>query len=231
VRLSGVNVDVETSDGKPLRILHGIDAEFARGRLTLVRGPSGSGKSTLLAVAGLLILPSRGEVYLHGVPMHDLSTADRRRQRLENVGFIFQQHRLIERLSALENILLAQSLRGRTDRARAHELLESQGLGELANTQVKRLSGGQRQRVSIARTLSSDPPVVLCDEPTASLDAASVHMIARELRRLAKSEQRAVVVVTHDERLEIYADTVLMLFDGNVTGIHTRPVPVSSHAA
>jgi putative ABC transport system ATP-binding protein len=231
VRLSGVSVDVEASDGKLLRILHAVDADFSRGTLTLVRGPSGSGKSTLLAVAGLLILPSNGEVYLHGCPMHDLSLADRRRQRLENVGFIFQDHRLIERLSALENILLAQSLRGRTDCSRAHSLLDTQGIGELASTQVRHLSGGQRQRVSVARTLSCDPSVLLCDEPTASLDNDSVHMIAGELRRLAKSEQRAVVVATHDERLELYADTVLMLFDGNVTGFHTRAAWESSHAA
>lgn len=215
LRLDGVCVDVETGRA-PLRVLNEVNAAFHSGRLTLVTGPSGSGKSTLLAVAGLLVQPSVGNVWLGGTRVAKLDAERVRQLRVGHIGFVFQDHRLIERLNPIENILLAQAVTGGENVAQARNLLSQLQLDHVLTTPVLRLSGGERQRVSIARSLSGNPEVLLCDEPTAALDTASALNVAGVLRYLASERGRAVVVVTHDDRLRRFADEVLELADGRV---------------
>ena len=188
------------------------------GELILVEGPSGSGKTTLLSLLGCVIYPTEGDVYVRGRHTSDLSDKKLSRLRLENVGFVFQNFNLIAPFSALDNVAFPLKLMGHSNREarrRALELLDRFGLEDRRKNRPYELSGGQKQRVAIARALITDPAMLLCDEPTASLDADSIRRIMQELRELA-DEGKAVVVVTHDPRLEEYADRLIRVENGRI---------------
>lgn len=219
--------------GEVVEALRGIDLAIARGELLLVMGPSGSGKSTLLHLLGGLERPTAGSVLLHlddGATALasggardaalDLARLDDERLaalRRRQLGFVFQEFHLLPTLTAQENVQLPLLLDGVAEasaRAAAARRLAQVGLAARADHLPDQLSGGERQRVAIARALIADPPVLLCDEPTGSLDSVRGQEIFALLRSLAHDEGRTVVVVTHDPAAEPFADRIVRLRDG-----------------
>jgi len=189
------------------------------GELTLIIGPSGSGKTTLLSLFGCVIYPSFGEVWINDVNITGLSEKKLARIRLEKIGFVFQKFNLIAPLTALENVMMPLQLQGIAEKdakLRATDALVKVGMGDRLKNLSNDLSGGQQQRVAIARALVTNPEIMLCDEPTASLDIKSVSVVMDELRGLAR-QGKAVAVVTHDTRLRPFADRILYVTDGAVS--------------
>jgi putative ABC transport system ATP-binding protein len=204
-----------------VRALDRVSLDLFRGEVLLILGPSGSGKTSLLQILGGLIAPTSGSLTVAGMPASSLSAKARRRLRLDYFGFIFQAHHLIPTLTAWENVAVALDLkgvRGRTAEARSRFLLDGLGLGSRADAFPSELSGGQRQRVAVARACALDPPVILADEPTASLDSAAGRQVIELLRDLADHQGRAVGIVTHDERWRAHADRIVSIEDGRVAG-------------
>lgn len=203
--------------------LKASSVELKAGELLLIIGPSGSGKTTLLSLFGCVIYPSSGEVWIDNVKVNDLNESKLANLRLIKIGFIFQRFNLIAPLTALENVMMPLLLQGISDRdakVKATAALEKVGMGDRLKNLSNDLSGGQQQRVAIARALVTDPELMLCDEPTASLDIASAGIVMRELKALAK-QGKAVAVVTHDMRLRPFADRIVYVLDG---GISDKPV-------
>lgn len=196
-----------------------VSVSVRRGEVVMVLGPSGSGKTTLLQILGALIRPTEGAVSVNGREISGLSVQALRRLRLDCFGFVFQAHHLMPTLTAWENIALAldlKGIRGRLAERRSRELLEILGLAGRAHAYPAELSGGQRQRVAIARACALDAPVILADEPTASLDSSAGWQVTQLFRDLADRQSRAVVFVTHDERLTSIADRIVRIEDGRI---------------
>ncbi|MCO6476135.1 MAG: ABC transporter ATP-binding protein [Phaeodactylibacter sp.] len=186
--------------------------------LVLIEGPSGSGKTTLISLIGCVIYPTDGKVFVRGVHTSGLNDRELSKLRLDNIGFVFQNFNLIAPFSALDNVAFPLRLMGKSGREARREALaqlEKLGLAGRRQNRPRELSGGQKQRVAIARALATNPRILLCDEPTASLDHASLDKIMSELRNLSR-EGKAVVVVTHDPRLEEYADRIVRVEDGKI---------------
>ncbi len=199
--------------------LQETSVELKSKELTLIIGPSGSGKTTLLSLFGCVIYPSFGEVWIDDIKVNDLNEKQLAKIRLEKIGFVFQKFNLIIPLTALENVMLPLQLQGIGDKEakkKATEALIKVGMGDRLKNLSADLSGGQQQRVAIARALVTDPEIILCDEPTASLDIKSVSIVMEELQMLAK-QGKAVAVVTHDSRLRPFADRIIYVTDGAVT--------------
>lgn len=194
-----------------------ISLSVAAGEVVLIMGPSGSGKTTLLSMLGGLLKPSSGRIRLGP---DEISVLDERRLpevRLRRIGFIFQDFNLLSALSTLDNVAIVAQLAGLTSaqaRQRASQLLEQLGLAHRLNFLPEKLSGGEKQRVAIARALVNQPDLILADEPTANLDSHHGYETMRLLRRIAKEENRSVVIVSHDQRIKDIADRVLWLEDG-----------------
>jgi putative ABC transport system ATP-binding protein len=199
-------------------VLHGVDLEVRGGELVLLMGPSGSGKTTLLSILAGLLRPTSGTVTLSGHVLDALDEGSIAALRRRHVGFVFQTHNLFPALDAAANVALAFRMRGASPalaRERARAALADVGLSDRADHLPRELSTGQQQRVAIARALAGDPPVVLGDEITASLDAA--HAVeAMELLRRRIGPRSAALLVTHDGRLRRFADRVIVLDDGRV---------------
>jgi putative ABC transport system ATP-binding protein len=191
----------------------------------LLMGPSGSGKTTLVSIMGAILRPTSGSVKIQGKEIADLSEKQLPRIRLDHIGFVFQGFNLFPTLSASENVELALDLKGiRGSKAsrKAAALLEQVGLGDKLRSFPSDLSGGQKQRVAIARALAGDPEIMLADEPTAALDSHSGRMVMEMIRGLAHDKGRAVVIVTHDNRILEYADRVVRIEDGKTTKNENR---------
>lgn len=200
----------------PVVALQPTTLAFERGRLALILGPSGSGKTTLLSLLGCVIYPTTGKVSVGGEYVDNLSEKRLAKIRLKQIGFVFQSFNLIAPITALENVLFPMRLQGvsmREARRRAEDMLHRVGLYEKRFSLPKQLSGGQQQRVSIARALVTQAPLILCDEPTASLDKESSERVMKELKSIT-AENRAVAIVTHDTRLIPYADRVIYVTNG-----------------
>jgi putative ABC transport system ATP-binding protein len=201
-----------------------VDLRVARGEVVLVDGPSGSGKTTLLLMLGALLEPTSGSVVVDGDDIWALPERRRPSLRAHHFGFVFQDFNLLGALTAAENVTLAANLAGVTGheaRQRATSALERVGLGRRIDFRPDQLSGGEKQRVAVARALVNDPAAILADEPTANLDSANGRQVSRLLRALASDDQRAVIIVTHDNRLHDIADRVLWLEDGALQQIDT----------
>ncbi len=193
--------------------------DLRSGDLTLIIGPSGSGKTTLLSLFGCIIYPSFGDVFIDGIKISELSENELATIRLKKIGFVFQQFNLVAPLTSIENVMLPMLLQGITEKEaseRANSALDIVGMGNKLNNLPKTLSGGEQQRVAIVRALVTDPEMILCDEPTASLDIKSVAVVMEELKQIA-TKGKAVVVVTHDTRLTPFANRVLYVNDGMVS--------------
>lgn len=199
--------------------LKASSVELKSGELMLIIGPSGSGKTTLLSLFGCVIYPTFGEVWIGGIKVNDLNERMLAKIRLEKIGFVFQRFNLIAPLTALENVMMPLLLQGVAEKqakAKATEALVKVGMGDRVKNLSNDLSGGQQQRVAIARALVTNPEMILCDEPTASLDITSVAIVMEELKNLAK-QGKAVAVVTHDTRLQPFADRIVYVLDGAIT--------------
>ncbi len=195
------------------------NVDLMSGELTLIIGPSGSGKTTLLSLLGCVIYPSFGEVWIDGVRVDELSEKKLAQIRLKKIGFVFQKFNLIAPLTALENVMMPLVLQGISEKEakkKAAAALEKVGMGDRMKNLSNDLSGGQQQRVAIARALVTDPEMMLCDEPTASLDIKSVAIVMNELKQLA-TQGKAVAVVTHDTRLTPFADRIIYVIDGAIS--------------
>jgi putative ABC transport system ATP-binding protein len=202
-----------------VRALRGVSLDVRAGEVLMVRGPSGSGKTTLLQLIGALKRPSAGTLTLDGARIDALPPEALRKIRLQRVGFVFQSYNLFPTLKAWENVAVTLDLLGSDRRAgetRARSLLDDLGMGPRADFYPAKLSGGQRQRVAIARALAHDPAIILADEPTAALDRESGAMVTQLLRVLAHDQGRAVVVVSHDARLEPRVDRIVTIEDGRL---------------
>jgi putative ABC transport system ATP-binding protein len=190
------------------------------GEVMLIEGPSGSGKTTLISILGLLLKPTSGEVWLEGKNVAGLGERDLPGLRARNFGFVFQGFNLFPALTAQENVAIAIQMkdpRAKDPRGEAKRLLELVDLGPRAHHLPADLSGGQKQRVAIARALGGNPPILIGDEPTAALDTKTALSVMELLREVASSHGRAVVVVTHDPRLERFADRVIRVEDGRIS--------------
>ena len=191
------------------------------GELMALLGPSGSGKSTLLLCISLILEPTRGTIAVGGRTVYDggWSGLDVRRFRRENIGFVFQGHNLIPFLTTRENVVLALELNGvprRQALRRAEELLAYLEVAHRADALPDALSGGEKQRVALGRALANEPPLILADEPTASLDTERGFRVMELLKRVARDSRSAVITVTHDERMIEGFDTVRRLRDGRM---------------
>ena len=213
-----------------IRVLHGIDLDVAPGELTYLVGESGSGKTTLISIMCGILWPTEGSVEVFGTPIYGLSDDDLVRFRLENIGFIFQQYNLIPAIDAASNAavpLIARGMDRREARERAVAMMEKLNIANQADKLPNQLSGGQQQRVAIARALVHEPRLVVCDEPTAALDATSGRRVMDLLRAVALAEDRACIIVTHDNRIFDLADRILVLEDGRIT--HDGPSMPEDH--
>ncbi|AFO57354.1 ABC transporter ATP-binding protein [Natrinema sp. J7-2] len=227
VRLEGVTHEYGSTGGRfrsgderTVTALRGVSLDVPTGSIVGLEGPSGSGKSTVLhAVAGLLV-PTAGRVELRGTDIAALSDAERTRLRRRHVGIVFQRFHLLPSLSARANVALPLVQAGvprAARRDRATTLLEAVGLGDRTTHLPSELSGGERQRVAIARALSTDPDVIVADEPTGELDTATGREVLELLTDVGR--ERAVLVASHDEATLAVADRVVTLCDGRVDDV------------
>ena len=199
--------------------LKGVSVSLKGGELTLLMGPSGSGKTTLLSLLGCMLSPTAGLVRIGGRTVTGLRPEELAKVRRQSIGFIFQSYHLFPTLTAQENARLPLDVRGeRTLDAlnKAQQALITVGLAHKFNSFPRDLSGGEQQRVAIARAVVGAPSVVLADEPTAALDKENGLAIMTVLSDIAKDPARAVFVVTHDPRIEPFADRILRIEDGRI---------------
>lgn len=211
-------------NGGAVHALRGVSLEIGRGEFVAVVGPSGSGKSTLLQLLGGIDTPSSGSVELLGTRLGTLSDRELTHLRLTRLGFVFQRFHLLPVLTARENVELPMAEAGLSRdarRERAAELLDYVGLGHRGAHRVTQLSGGEMQRVAIARALANRPALLLADEPTGELDAATGQEILALFRRLHR-DGTTLVVVTHDDHLADQAERIIHMLDGRIAGALTR---------
>lgn len=209
-----------TAGQQTLRVLHDINLDIRAGELTYLVGESGSGKTTLISIMCGILYPTEGDVRVFGTDIYALDDTALVNFRLENIGFIFQQYNLIPSIDAASNAavpLIARGMDRREARERAVEMLAKLNIADQASKLPNQLSGGQQQRVAIARALVHEPRLVVCDEPTAALDAKSGRRVMDLLREVAVAADRACIIVTHDNRIFDLADRILVLEDGRLT--------------
>lgn len=202
-----------------LEILKGAELAVWPGQSVALVAPSGAGKSTLLHLAGLLEHPDAGEVYLDGNPTSTLSDAARTRLRRTTIGFVYQAHYLLPEFSAVENVVLAQMIRGLSRgeaKRRASELLTYLGLGERLDHRPAELSGGEQQRVAIARAVSNVPRLLLADEPTGNLDPKTSDHVFNALSQLIQASGLTVILATHNMEIAARMDRRVTIRDGQI---------------
>jgi len=199
--------------------LRGVDLDIAYGETTLLVGPSGCGKTTLISIIAGLLNPTDGEVSVLGHDLSELRGASLVNFRKRNIGFVFQQYNLLPALTAAENaavpLLIAGEYRTKAVRT-AKDLLTEVGLEPRMNAYPSQLSGGQQQRVAIARALIHQPRLMVCDEPTAALDAQSGQTVMQLLKRVGVQPDRALIIVTHDSRVYGFGDRIVHMSDGRI---------------
>jgi putative ABC transport system ATP-binding protein len=219
--------------GEPVRAVDGVSLSVAAGEMVALYGPSGSGKTTLLLMVAALLEPTSGSVLVNGRDISSLSEREASNFRLSEMGFVRQNFDLLPGVTAIDNAVLKllKHTRWREAHSQIRPLLERLGLGERLEHRAETLSMGERQRVMIARALSSEPKLLLADEPTGSLDSQRSREVLELLRELCRERQVAVVLVSHDPQAAAYADRVLALRDGKLSGYDPEqgfaPAPAS----
>ena len=209
-----------------VRALDGVSLEVERGEFVAVVGQSGSGKSTMMNVLGCLDIPTRGDYFLDGVDVRELSDKELSRIRNKQIGFIFQQYNLIQNLTVLENVelpLIYQGIDPIDRRELAMEALGRVGLADRAQHKPTQMSGGQQQRVALARAISTHPPIIMADEPTGALDSRTGHEVLGFLQQLNK-EGSTVILITHDNGIAATARRVVRIADGKIIEDHPQEV-------
>lgn len=218
-----VTKEFGTGDAK-IQVLRGVEAEIPYCEMSLLVGPSGCGKTTLISlICGLLDVTS-GEVNVLGENLSGMSGRRKTAFRSANIGFVFQQYNLLPSLNAVENAavpLIIANMPRRQAIAKAAEVLKQVGLGDKLKSYPNQMSGGQQQRVAIARALANDPRLLVCDEPTAALDGKSGHTVMQLLKEVGRREDRAVIIVTHDNRVYHFGDRIITMSDGMVESVST----------
>ncbi len=217
------------SPAHPVEVLRGISFEIATGQALAITGPSGSGKSTILHLIGTLDRPSSGQIGINGSDPFSLPEPELARFRNQVIGFVFQEHHLLPQYSVLENVLIpTMAFKNRSRdttghisaEKRARELLEKVGLTDRLDHRPAELSGGERQRVAVARALINRPSLLLCDEPTGSLDRSTANTVASLLFELHETEQNILIVVTHSLELAAHFERRFELVNGAIGGWH-----------
>ena len=199
--------------------LEDVSLAFKSGEVSLIIGASGSGKSTLLTILGGLQTPTDGSVRLNGHDISDLSTKEAEKTRLEQIGFVLQAYNLVPYLTVADQFKLVDQVKPNNNLSqdRFDKIIETLGIQKLLNKYPGELSGGQQQRVAIARALYTDPAIILADEPTAALDTERVKEVGQLFANIAHDEEKAVVIVTHDDRLREFSDNVYKIVDGKLS--------------
>jgi len=203
-----------------VHVLRGVSLDLQAGEVVALEGPSGSGKTTLLSILGCILTPTRGEVTVDGVRIDPDRPERLPAVRRKSIGFVFQQFNLFPALSAVENVeyaLNVKGIRGPEARKEAESLIDAVGLSDRRDFLPRDLSGGQKQRVAIARALCNSPAVLLADEPTANLDSQVGGQVLELFRGLARRQNRALLIVTHDPRVRAVCDRVLHIADGKLS--------------
>ena len=209
-----------------VRALDGVSLDVEKGEFVAVVGQSGSGKSTMMNVLGCLDIPTRGEYFLDGVDVRELSDKELSHIRNKQIGFIFQQYNLIQNLTVLENVelpLIYQGIDPIDRRELAMQALGRVGLAERAQHKPTQMSGGQQQRVAIARAISTHPPIIMADEPTGALDSRTGHEVLGFLQQLNK-EGSTVILITHDNGIAATARRIVRIADGKIIEDHPQEV-------
>ena len=230
VRISSVSKQFGKGE-QAVKALQGITWDVAAQEVAMLVGPSGCGKTTLISVVAGILNADQGSVSIFGESITAMSDRYKTKYRAKNVGFVFQQYNLLPALTAAENAavpLLIQGVPRLKAVKEASELLGQLGLGKRIHARPNQLSGGQQQRVAIARALIHKPKILVCDEPTAALDHETGMIVMKLIRELAVSDDRAVIVVTHDNRIFPMGDRVAHMDDGHIESIvdgSGRPIP------
>ncbi|HHV86849.1 MAG TPA: ABC transporter ATP-binding protein [Petrimonas sp.] len=217
-RIEGAGKEYKTGD-TTIVALAPSTTEFRKGEVTLIVGPSGSGKTTLLSLLGCVIYPTMGNVWLGDTCVSRLSEAELAKIRLNEIGFVFQGFNLLAPLNALENVMQPLILKGeprKEAKRKSLSIIKKFDMQSRMKNLPRNLSGGQQQRIAVARALVSNPQLILCDEPTASLDHKSAVLVMDMLKGLSR-EDRAVIIVTHDVRLKRYADRTIYVSEGKIS--------------
>lgn len=226
VRCTGITKFFGEGESR-VEVLRGVEYGARLGEMSFLVGPSGCGKTTLISVIAGLLDASSGETEVLGERPSDMKAADRIVFRRRNLGFVFQQYNLLPSLNAAENAavpLLADGMPRTQAVRKATEMLDRLGLGHRAKASPRQLSGGQQQRVALARALVHEPRLIICDEPTAALDHQTGESVMGLLAKAAVAPDRAVVVVTHDNRVYHYADRIAHMNDGIIERVES-PLP------
>lgn len=221
-RVRGISKSFGDGDAR-IQVLKGIDLDVRSGDITMLVGPSGCGKTTLISIIAGTLDAEEGELNVLGHDLRKLTKSQITAFRAQNVGFIFQSFNLIPTLTCAENVsvpLLIQGLPTRKAEKRAREVLDQVGLGDRVKHRPSQLSGGQQQRVAIARALVHEPRLIICDEPTAALDAKNGHVVMELFENVARGQDRAVLIVTHDNRIFHHANRIAGMDDGRIIEIH-----------
>jgi putative ABC transport system ATP-binding protein len=224
VRIRGVTKHFGSGDRR-VQALRGVDWDVSKGQMSLLVGPSGCGKTTLLSVIAGILDCDEGEVTIFGSKVTAMGDRERTRFRAKNIGFVFQQYNLLPALTAAENASIPLVIAGAPkERAVGHarEVLGMLGMGTKTESLPSQLSGGQQQRVAIARALVHDPSLLVCDEPTAALDHETGITVMELLREAAVRPDRAVVIVTHDNRVFHFGDRIARMDDGRIVEVTER---------
>jgi putative ABC transport system ATP-binding protein len=221
------NLTKEFGDGdEKVMALRGVNVDVPPGEMTLLVGPSGCGKTTLISILAGLLDPTSGALQVLGSDLIKMSDRRKVNFRAKNIGFVFQQYNLLPALTAAENVavpLLIAGQRRKQAVQQARDLLAKVGLAERTESLPTQLSGGQQQRVAIARALIHQPKLLVCDEPTAALDAHSGQVVMELLREVALGEDRAVIVVSHDNRVYKFGDRIIYMSDGLIEKVESNP--------
>jgi putative ABC transport system ATP-binding protein len=202
-----------------VQALNGVSVSLHGGELALLMGPSGSGKTTLLSILGCILTPTTGTVRVLGRSIKGARPEILAKLRREHIGFVFQTYHLFPTLNATDNVRLALEVRDNRPRktaGRAKDALDRVGLSHKARSYPRELSSGEQQRVAIARAIVGNASIILADEPTAALDSENGRAIMKILNAVARDDSRGVLVVTHDPRLEAFADRIIRIEDGRI---------------
>ena len=221
VRCRGVTKTYGTG-AAAVTALRGIDLDVNTDELLMLVGPSGCGKTTLISVIAGILDQNDGQCSVFGHDFKHMSQSEKTRRRGELIGFVFQSFNLLPTLTAAENVaipLLLNGVKRKTAIERAREILARVGLGDRTRSLPAQLSGGQQQRVAIARAMAHGPRLIVCDEPTSALDHETGHKVMELLRQVARAENRALIIVTHDARIFSFADRIAKMDDGHIVQV------------